>query len=168
MKELQRIPNGLEEIIDYYGHPDPEGKGKLDPSFEKEYIRTYDLPFTMRLGWDTDQKVTKARFHKKIGDVVVDALEELATYISGDVEYLRRNDLDLWWGSFNFRAKVSGGDLSTHSWGIAFDINKHIGEYGEKPEFPDWFVKIFTKRGFIWGGDWSTPDGQHFQAAKGY
>lgn len=168
MKELKKVPNGLEEIIDYYGNPDPRGEGKLDPEFTNTYIRMYTLPFTMRLGWDTNQVVTRAQFHKYVGDVVVDALEELGRYISGDVEYLRRNDLDLWWGSFNFREKVSSGQLSTHSWGIAFDINKHIGEYGEEPEFPSWFVRIFTKRGFNWGGDWATPDGQHFQAAVNY
>jgi hypothetical protein len=168
MIKLSYVPSGLEEINDYYGNPDPDGDGSYNHSFGKQNLTVFNLPFPMRLGWRSDQWVQKAMLHNKVGLAVVDGLEEMGHYISGDPAYLDRNELNLWWGAFNFRLKRGYNSLSTHSWGIAFDINKHLGELGEPPSMPEWIVDIFEKRGFVWGGRWDRPDGMHFQACKGY
>jgi len=59
--------------------------------------------------------------------------------------------------------------FSTHSWGIAFDINVNWNGYGSRPApsgmkgSVEELVFIFANRGFTWGGYWRTPDGMHFQ-----
>jgi hypothetical protein len=54
--------------------------------------------------------------------------------------------------------------LSMHAWGIAIDFNVRGNEYGNRnPEMDPRIVEIFKRWGFAWGGDWSTPDGMHFE-----
>ena len=83
-------------------------------------------------------------------------------------------------GTFNWR-KISGTNrLSTHSFGITIDINVSFSNYWqwdnkdwkEKGEaidlnyanrIPLEIVKIFEKRGFIWGGKWYHYDTMHFE-----
>jgi len=85
------------------------------------------------------------------------------------LKYLQENDWDRWGGCFNFRLKRGSNELSTHAWGIAVDINPHIAPFGGDPDKQPYFiVKAFERRGFEWGGRWSYPDGQHFQACHGY
>jgi hypothetical protein len=54
--------------------------------------------------------------------------------------------------------------LSMHAWGLAIDFNVRGNEYGNRnPEMDPRIVEIFKRWGFAWGGDWSTPDGMHFE-----
>ena len=59
--------------------------------------------------------------------------------------------------------------LSTHSWGIAFDINAKYNGYNAVPApkgaygSVEELVPIFEANGFYWGGRFSHPDGMHFQ-----
>lgn len=61
-------------------------------------------------------------------------------------------------------------NLSTHSWGIAFDANAHENGYG-KPIAETAigkhirFAEVFEEAGWIWGGRWKVPDCQHLQFA---
>ena len=62
--------------------------------------------------------------------------------------------------------------LSRHTWGIAIDLNSQQNPLGQPPAaagqpgtlLPD-IVEIFNACGFAWGGDFSTPDGMHFELA---
>jgi len=78
-------------------------------------------------------------------------------------------------GSFNWR-RIAGTDrLSTHSFGIAVDLNTELGGYwrwGLRPDgslspwtnrFPEPLVRAFERHGFIWGGKWHHYDGMHFE-----
>jgi D-alanyl-D-alanine carboxypeptidase len=78
-------------------------------------------------------------------------------------------------GSFNWR-KIAGTDrYSTHSYGIAFDLNAAMGGYwrwsgrieGDAGPYdnkiPPEVVAIFERYGFIWGGKWHHFDGMHFE-----
>lgn len=61
--------------------------------------------------------------------------------------------------------------LSTHSWGIAFDINWDKNPVSSKliTDIPEEFVQVFVQDGWDWGGNWKdTKDSMHFQFAKGY
>lgn len=75
-------------------------------------------------------------------------------------------------GCFAPRAKRVNGDLSTHSWGIAIDINAGTNPLytsGDGPhDLPDAWVAEFEKRGWIYGGRWKKPDYMHLQYASGY
>lgn len=78
-------------------------------------------------------------------------------------------------GSFNWR-RIAGTDrLSTHSFGIAFDLNTRLGGYwrwaGAREgaagpyanRFPEALVGVMERHGFIWGGKWHHYDGMHFE-----
>lgn len=62
--------------------------------------------------------------------------------------------------------------LSSHSWGIAIDLNAEWNGYGARPALPGLLgsvhdlVPIFAAHGFAWGGHFSTPDGMHFELAR--
>lgn len=53
--------------------------------------------------------------------------------------------------------------LSHHSWGIAVDVNARLFPYGSKTRQNAQLIAAFRRRGFEWGGDWSTPDPMHFE-----
>jgi hypothetical protein len=76
------------------------------------------------------------------------------------------NELKTWNGCFNIRKKTSGRSPSLHSWGIAVDVNAAWNGYGRKPVLSAEFVKCFVDAGFVWGGNWRTPDGMHFEVKE--
>jgi D-alanyl-D-alanine carboxypeptidase len=53
--------------------------------------------------------------------------------------------------------------LSHHSWGIAFDVNLKGNYYGVKPHQPRRLWKTLRRWGFLWGGTFVVPDGNHFE-----
>ncbi len=59
--------------------------------------------------------------------------------------------------------------LSTHSWGIAFDVDSSKNRWGKTDTLIRRhmrFVEVFEAAGWVWGGRWSTPDDMHFQRAQ--
>ena len=75
-------------------------------------------------------------------------------------------ELKTWDGCFNPRNKRGSATPSLHSWGIAVDINAGWNGWNKKPTMSAGLVACFKDAGFDWGGDWSKPDGMHFQLAK--
>ena len=81
-------------------------------------------------------------------------------------------------GSFNPRLKrktsnnAPSTEPSEHSFGTAFDINNEFNPQGKMPPKDGQvgsvrkLVPIFEKHGFKWGGNFSTPDGMHFEIVK--
>jgi len=166
MKTLDYVPKGLIEIKKYYGNPDVDGDFILDTWFVGDNLSIFWFPFPMHLSWKPDHLVRRFQAHVKVGLVIIDALKEIAAY-KGE-GYLEDNKLNYYGGCFNFR-KMRGADkLSTHSYGIAIDINPHIAPFGRPGRQPDFIVKAFERRGFEWGGRWRYPDPMHFQACTGY
>ena len=53
--------------------------------------------------------------------------------------------------------------LSHHAWGIAFDCNFPGNAYGEIPHQDPRLVRTMERFGFIWGGSFIVPDGNHFE-----
>lgn len=53
--------------------------------------------------------------------------------------------------------------ISMHAWGLAIDFNVQTNMYGAEPTLDHRIVQIFQRWGFEWGGDWTTPDGMHFE-----
>jgi|GEM_PF-575001 len=104
------------------------------------------------------------------------ALEQVAKDLDAVVK--AKPELKLWitnlGGTFNWR-KIEGTErLSTHSYGIAIDLNVDKSKYWrwEKPatlatfsrkEFPAEIIEAFEKRGFVWGGKWYHYDTMHFE-----
>jgi hypothetical protein len=55
--------------------------------------------------------------------------------------------------------------LSHHSWGIAIDLNVSTNGYGKTPTMPKVIIEKFAKYGWLWGGNFRTPDGMHFEVS---
>jgi peptidoglycan L-alanyl-D-glutamate endopeptidase CwlK len=81
-------------------------------------------------------------------------------------------------GTFNWRMIKGTNRPSTHSYGIAIDINTNFSNYwqwdnkttDENKSVPNYvnripweIVAIFEKHGFIWGGKWYHYDTMHFE-----
>jgi D-alanyl-D-alanine carboxypeptidase len=52
---------------------------------------------------------------------------------------------------------------SNHAYGAAIDINAPENPYGATPTMDPKIVAIFERWGFLWGGQYLTPDGMHFE-----
>lgn len=78
-------------------------------------------------------------------------------------------------GTYNCRKIAGTNRFSTHSYGIAIDLNAKQADYwrwskpnkaGLRPyknRVPWEIVAIFEKHGFIWGGKWYHYDSMHFE-----
>lgn len=117
-----------------------------------------------------NQKILISRVNG-IDEIVKKLSEELDQHPEF-AEYLKRPG-----GTFNWR-NISGTDnLSSHSFGIALDINVSHSNYWQwdckchdehaslryKNKIPEKLVRIFEKYGFIWGGRWKHYDTMHFE-----
>ncbi len=166
MVELLEIPK-RENLIDFYGNPEKEGR-ITNPLFREHHLTVFKFPFPMRLSWCKSKTVTRFLAHKKVGHVIIDALQEILLYKG--YEYLRKNNFDLYGGVYCHRKIKGGNRLSTHSWGISIDINPHLGpcNWGAYKEGkyidrqPDFIKQAFIKRGFV-NLPWDT---MHFQAMQ--
>jgi hypothetical protein len=53
--------------------------------------------------------------------------------------------------------------LSHHTWGIAIDMNLVGNYYGDRPHQDPRLVATLERWGFLWGGVFVVPDGNHFE-----
>lgn len=95
-----------------------------------------------------------------------DLIMPLKTAFENIVERNLAEELKTWDGCFNIRKTTGGTSPSLHSWGVAVDINAAWNRFNKQPTMSKELVACFTDAGFEWGGDWSKPDGMHFQLAK--
>ena len=146
-------------LIDKYGKPNVTGEG---------YLVTINLPYPMRIAWDLDTQVHKMRCHKLVADKFLAVFNELVRVYG----YKRIVELgiDIFGGCFNFRKMRGGNDWSTHSWGVAIDLDPGRNKLKEtsktarfaRPEYKD-MIDIFYKHGFISLGREKNYDWMHFQ-----
>lgn len=73
-------------------------------------------------------------------------------------------------GTFNWRVIAGTDRLSTHSFGIAIDINTKYSDYWKwnnntvyVNRIPYEIAEVFERHGFIWGGKWYHYDTMHFE-----
>lgn len=122
----------------------------------KSFLGMIDLT-QFDLSQVTGLKGGKFYGHKLLQEPLVKVFQSLQD--SGLLEELETFD-----GCYNVRAmKGNPNNFSVHSWGLAVDFNAADNPYGGEPSFSDELVECFTANGFEWGGNWSTPDGMHFQ-----
>jgi len=147
------------QIISKYGKPNVTGEG---------YLVTINLPYPMRLAWDTDTIVHKMRCHKLVADKFIAVFNE----IHREYGYAKIKELgiDLFGGCFNFRKMRGGNDWSTHSWGISLDLDPARNQLKEtsktarfaRPEYKK-MIDIFYKHGFIGLGPEQNRDWMHWE-----
>ena len=147
------------QLIAKYGKPNVTGEG---------YLVTIQLPYPMRLAWDTDTSVNKMRCHKLVADKFLAVFNEIhRVYGYAKIKEL---GIDLFGGCFNFRKMRGGNDWSTHSWGVAIDLDPARNKLKEtsrtarfaRPEYKP-MIDIFYKHGFESLGVEKNYDWMHFQ-----
>jgi len=147
------------QIISKYGKPNVTGEG---------YLMTIQLPYPMRLAWDTDTLVHSMRCHKLVGARFLAVFNEIHRVYGYD--RIKELGIDLFGGCFNFRKMRGGNDWSTQSWGIAIDLDPSRNQLKEtsktarfaRPEYKA-MIDIFYKHGFESLGREKNYDWMHFQ-----
>lgn len=132
---------------------------------------TLDLPYEMKIAWNTKQTVHRITCHSKVKDSLGRIFSAaLATYGAGTISDL---GLDMFGGCLNVRAKKGGRAYSMHSWGIAVDLDpEHNSLRAGRPQarfsHPEYvpFWNIVESEGWVSLGREKNYDWMHFQAAR--
>jgi hypothetical protein len=129
-----------------------DGTIKIDPAWVQQNIVSVEIP-----GLGTTQ------CHRAMVPQLMEALREV--HEAGLYGHFER---DQFAGCFMPRHILwnPNNGLSMHAWGLAIDFNAVDNAFGKRPVMDPRIVEIFKRWGFEWGGDWSTPDGMHFQLAR--
>lgn len=142
-----------------YGKPNETGTG---------YLVKIDLPYPMRIAWDTDSTVTTMMCHKLVADDFKVIFNDILAHYGH--EKIKELGIDLFGGCFNYRRIRNGTDWSMHAWGIAIDLDPARNTLKEtsktarfaRPEYKP-MIDIFYKHGFISLGKEKNYDWMHFE-----
>ena len=108
------------------------------------------------------------RCHKDVADNFLAVFNDLLAHYG--YEKIVELGIDLYGGCFNFRKMRGGNSWSTHSWGIAIDLDPARNQLKEskktarfaRPEYKP-MIEIFYKHGFESLGVEKDYDWMHFQ-----
>lgn len=148
-----RTPSGFWEIIRTFGDIN-------DPDFYKKNIVLIKLPYDLVY---SGKPVKRTQCHKLLADTFVRVFE---TILSEKLQDEARE-----FGGIYADRPIRGYPKypSTHSWGIAIDLEPTKNPLGSKGKMHKDIVRIFKDHGFSWGGDFKYRlDPMHFQFAKNY
>ena len=159
-------PHGAQQLLDMFGniYEYVDEKGCFDENaWNSDMLTMVQLPFPVALSWDYAKRMRIVRCHKKMAGII------------GEVFYAVKRkgfarDVITLGDFYNFRSKRSCGKLSTHCWGISFDVNPEINILGTKGSISENFVLLLQEFGFTWGGNLkgTNKDPMHFQFCTGY
>lgn len=90
--------------------------------------------------------------------------------VLADIKYRGLTERASHYGGIYNHRNIRGGSthLSTHSWGIAIDMNPETNKLGTPGNMDPEVIDCFERRGFLWGGRFHRLDPMHFQYATGY
>lgn len=148
------VPIGYDEMIRTYG--DPLGVALNDPVAVERWRAKICTIITLPSPLHTP---AGPQIHLACHRIVAPDLIEILPEIWPDVESIE---------CFAARKSRTTEKISTHFWAIALDINAAKNRLGAKPNQPARIVEAFRKRRWVWGGNWPTPDGMHFQRVARY
>ncbi len=122
-------PHGLEQIRATFGDIQKYilHDGTLDPSWQTKFLSFIVLPFPLMLSFDHSTTITHFTCHKLLIEVFADVFEQI---VSNGLQAKITN----FGGCFAFRSQRAGTKLSTHSWGIAIDLNPETNPAGHEWE----------------------------------
>ena len=123
------------------------------------------MPSPDRRGWGRigDVHVTSVNRPDGVRIPVNTALVDLVAMLL-DLTELAGYDLRAGecWGYV--KRKIAGTNVwSTHSWGIAIDLNAPSNWRGGPGNIPHDVVDLWENHGFAWGGAWAHTDPMHFE-----
>lgn len=151
-----------QQIIKKYGQPNITGEG---------YLVKIDLPYPMRVAWDLSSSVNTMMCHKLVAENFKAVFKDLLAHYG--YPKLKELGIDLYGGCFNYRKMRGGTAWSTHSWGIAIDLDPARNTLKEtkatarfaRPEYKP-MIDIFYKHGFEGLGPEKGYDWMHFNIAS--
>jgi hypothetical protein len=132
---------------EFAARPGPGGTLQLDPAWVRRNIATRRVPL---LGEVTCNVRLFPQLIGAMREVVASGLSETVRTYHGC--WVPKRILN-----------VPSAQVSHHTWGVAFDINIVGNAYGATPHQNPRLVRILEKWGFIWGGTFMVPDGNHFE-----
>lgn len=150
---LTDIPIGLDAILHVFGSLD-------DEDFEQKNIVSVTLPYTLLYD---GQPVSRLRCHRLITENVQQMFENIKA--AGYEDQVKNYS-----GMYNRRSiRGHASHPSTHSWGVAIDLEAAKYPLGSDKRFPAEIVQIFRAAGGFYGGDFkSRKDPMHVQWCSGY
>lgn len=134
-----------------------------------ENMTSLELPYPMKLAWDTGVTVKKISCHEKCAKAFYSVFEKTLKCYGKDISKLR---LDLFGGCVNVRRMRGGSAWSIHSWGAAIDIDPDNNQLKQgkdtatlaKPVYDDYW-KFVEEEGGTSLGRARNFDWMHFQFA---
>jgi len=161
-----QAPHGYQQLLDMFGniYEYVDETGFFDEkAWSVDRLAMVQLPFPVALSWDYNRRTRIVRCHKKIAGII-----EEAFYAVKSEGFVR--DVITIGDFYNFRSKRTCGKLSTHCWGISFDLNPEINIPGTKGCISVKLVLLMQEFGFTWGGHLTglQRDPMHFQFCNGY
>ena len=148
---------------------DDQIKAKFGEPGDTDNFVLIDLPYPMRIAWDTKVVVKRMQCHKLAAGPFKAVFADLLTHYG--LTELQRLGIDLFGGCVNVRQmRGSKTKWSRHAWGIAIDLDparnglktkKPVAQFS-KPEYKA-MIDIFYRHGFIGLGPEQDRDWMHFQ-----
>lgn len=150
-----------QQIIAKYGDPGDTSK-----------LTMIDLPYPMRIAWDTEKKVSRIQCHKLIAQNLITVFKELLAHYGR--EHLVELGIDLFGGCVNVRPqRGSKTKWSRHSWGIAIDLDparNGLKIPWKRAQFSrseyTFMVESFYKNGFFNYGKERDYDAMHWEISN--
>jgi hypothetical protein len=129
---------------------------------------TVTMPYSRRIAWDLKALTNKMQCHKLVAPVFQKIHTEILEHYG--IEEIKRLEIDIFGGCYNFRKMRGGSDWSRHSWGIAEDLNpiknglKMTWKNSQffKQEYKP-MIDIYYKNGFINQGKEKGFDAMHWE-----
>lgn len=160
-----KAPAGLPAIIATFGDPMPFARndGTVDPKWEVQTITRVVLPFPIPYTGNPATPITRIAVHRKLAPLFQAVFADI-------VAQGLRGSVKTYGGGYVARMKRGQSKPSTHTWGIAIDLNDRTNAMGTAGDMDPRLVALFEGYGFVWGGRWSgtNKDPMHFQYCSGY
>lgn len=157
-------PVGYAGIVAAFGDvkANLDDDGNLTQDWMNANIGRAHLPYPLILSWNHAQKVKSFACHRKLARLFEQAFYDIQQQgLVQEVQYFG--------GCLNVRQKRTSPKLSSHSWGIAIDLNPETNALGTRGKMNGDVVAIFERLNFKWGGSFTgKKDPMHFQYCDGY
>jgi len=156
------MPLSQRQLDDTFGcfdwSDDPDKRGAIIQSGDwiLHNLARITPPFPIRDGAGKLYKLIAC--HALIADDLTAVLTELR---DAGLTHLVNSFDGCWWARHKTWDPARG--LSSHCWAIAVDVNARRFPYGSHDKQDARLIAAFARRGFEWGGAWSTPDPMHFE-----
>lgn len=132
---------------------------------------TIDLPYPMRIAWDTKITVTRMQCHRLVANQLKAIFKEILDHYG--LVRIKQLGIDLFGGCFNYRQMRGGTDWSRHSWAIAVDLDPARNTLKEtkktarfaRTEYKE-MIDIFYRNGWVSMGRERNYDFMHFEVAS--